>query len=266
MPTVYMTNTWQGGMNTPLRMSGGAEKRVIDSVAVERRDRAMAIIVRDHCDVLAGQLQLLLDADGTAETSFDYIYSGEPFRGREIGLELPLDAACQTLTWRRQSEWDVYPDDQIGRPQGTAKARRVSEAVGNALRGVPNGGPSWRVYPAMPEETRYRNHPKSPWPWTSDLELSEAKTWPWSLDMNDGSGTRDFASTKFHVFEARLCDAEGRGVAVFSDGRANVRAGLSKAAVLLHLWQPGEAREVPRGARLEGRFTISLAPPPLKEY
>ncbi len=179
--------------------------------------------------------------------------------GGEIGLELPLDAACQTLTWRRQSEWDVYPDDQIGRPQGTAKARRVSEAVGNALRGVPNGGPSWRVYPAMPEETRYRKHPKSPWPWTSDLELSEAKTWPWSLDMNDGSGTRDFASTKFHVFEARLCDAEGRGVAVFSDGRANVRAGLSKAAVLLHLWQPGEAREVPR-ARDWKAASRSLSP------
>jgi beta-galactosidase len=106
---------------------------------------------------------------------------------RQIGLVFTLPGDCRTLSWRRKADWNAYPDDHIGRPQGTAEAF----AKNVPLCGF--AGP--------------RTQP----------------TWSWSRDANR-YGSNDFRSTKTNVFEAALLSADGRGVRVLSDGTQHVRA------------------------------------------
>ena len=90
---------------------------------------------------------------------------------RQIGVVFGLPGECQTLSWRRKAFWSSYPDDHIGRPQGTATAFEN----GLPLSGL--AGP--RVEP----------------------------NWSWSRDGSK-HGTNDFRSTKMNVIEASLLSTD----------------------------------------------------------
>jgi hypothetical protein len=106
---------------------------------------------------------------------------------RQIGIVFGLPARCQSLFWRRKAFWSSYPNDHIGRPQGTAAAFEN----GLPLTGL--AGP--RVEP----------------------------NWSWSRDGSK-HGTNDFRSTKMNVIEASLLSTEGNGVRVLSDGSQHIRS------------------------------------------
>ncbi len=106
---------------------------------------------------------------------------------RQIGIVFDLPFECKSLSWRRKGFWSSYPDDHIGRPQGTAAAFEPDQP----LSGV--AGP------------RMEPH------------------WSWSQDASK-CGTNDFRSTKMNVLEASLISPAGNGVCVLSDGSQHVRA------------------------------------------
>lgn len=58
--------------------------------------------------------------DGRLLVDSSFTYEGKDFYAREIGLRISVPKSINTLAWNRNSEWEVYPPDHIGRPVGTA--------------------------------------------------------------------------------------------------------------------------------------------------
>ncbi|MCX5759556.1 MAG: hypothetical protein NTU83_13840, partial [Candidatus Hydrogenedentes bacterium] len=114
--------------------------RLIKSVTAEKRDHALSLRMETGYTGFDGSVEMRIDADGTIQLSYDYRYIGESMNIGEIGLRLIMDKACQEIQWRRQSEWDVYPEDHIGRPEG----RAIAAATSSASSTPPHDRP-WRI-------------------------------------------------------------------------------------------------------------------------
>jgi hypothetical protein len=69
-----------------------------------------------------GGYEIRLDRDGHAEFRYEFTNRGPDLWVRELGLKFNLPLAFQRLDWERRAEYTVYPEDHIGRPQGTALA------------------------------------------------------------------------------------------------------------------------------------------------
>ena len=126
----------------------------------------------------------LLFQNGELEIQYAFTVS-EELTPRQIGLVFSLPRACETLTWKRQGYWDVYPQDHIARLEGTVKASEGFEATSVGPRTQPSH--------------------------------------PWRLDKLP-YGNNDFCSTKHNIDHASLTDATGQGLAVKGAGRQHVRA------------------------------------------
>jgi hypothetical protein len=115
----------------------------------------------------------------------------------------------------------VFPEDQIGRTEGSAKARRAKRW----------GEERWNKRPA----------------------------WPWSLDETE-LGANDFRSMKFNVYEASLQAPGGKGVRVHADADVHVRAALAKKGVQLHLISRCRLGQIvlKPGDRLQGCYTVEI--------
>ena len=182
LPSIFMArresrNPFNPG-GLPYAQYPDAGTRTVESITVEEHGNALALIVKERFDNLEGLVELLLDEAGRASASFQYEYSGEPFDLSELGLRFLMDEQCREIAWRRETEWDVYPDDHIGRPEGRAQAR-MAQKTGEI--------------PCPP----YLSKPE----------------WPWRLDENE-YGTRDFRATKYNIYEAELVGARGSGLRV----------------------------------------------------
>lgn len=70
----------------------------------------------------AGELRFRVTPQGSLKVSYDFTYTGTDIRAREVGLQFGVPLWCDKLQWRRLGEWTVYPDDHIGRNDGTAMA------------------------------------------------------------------------------------------------------------------------------------------------
>ena len=196
--------------------------RKIDAIMVKEDDSALLLTVEDQFKDFEGSLEILLDKEGCGSITFDYVYSGDTFTVSELGLRFLLEERCQEIRWRRQTEWDVYSEDHIGRPEGHALARIDQK---------------WSLVRFPP----YLSKP----------------TWPWHLDENE-YGTRDFRSAKYHIYEAVLVAPDGSGICVNSDGTTNVRANLIKGGVQFHTLLSSPPDRIAAGNRVSGMFSIKL--------
>ena len=70
----------------------------------------------------AGEMRYRVTPQGSLRVSYDFTYTGTDTRAREIGLQFGVPLWCDKLQWRRIGEWTVYPDDHIGRNDGSAMA------------------------------------------------------------------------------------------------------------------------------------------------
>ncbi|MCX7599038.1 MAG: DUF4981 domain-containing protein [Armatimonadetes bacterium] len=170
--------------------------RVVEAVEVQELPYALEVSVRDRYAGLAGTVRWVLDRAGMGHVSADYTYTGEDFHAREVGLRFLLRPGCETLAWRRWSEWAVYPEDSISRTEGTARARRD---------------------PALGRDGE-RTPPR----------------WPWALDETE-LGTNDFRGVKMNIYEASLTADAGDGLHVSADADRHVRACLDPRGVWLHV-------------------------------
>lgn len=197
--------------------------RQIEAIDVTDRDGCVEIVVRDRYDQFAGQVTWRVDLNGVGQISYDYEYDGPDLDAREIGLKLLLRPDCDTLRWRRWSEWGTLPDDDIGRPEGIARARRDE---------------------SLPDQPDWRR-----------------PGWPWALDQTE-LGTNDFRGTKFCVYEAGLSGSSG-GVTLLAEADRHVRACLAADGVWLHLISDCRMGPIVlrAGDRLEGSFVVRIEPP-----
>jgi len=196
--------------------------RVVEAVDVREHPDGLEIVTRDRYPDVAGTIVWLIDREGLTTLRTDYTYSGHETAVREIGVRLRLPAATDRLHWRRWSEWGVFPDDSISRTEGTALA--------------------WRPGTHGPDPEGLR------------------PDWPWSQDQT-ALGTADFRSIRFHIYEAALTDAAGRGVRVLAAGDRHVRACLDPAGgAWLHVLSSCRLGQTPlkAGDRITGEFTLQL--------
>jgi len=105
---------------------------------------------------------------------------------RQVGLVFDLPRSWDTIRWRRDAPYTVYPSDHIGRATGTARAFGKKDC-----------------YEAV--------------------NLREQPLWPWSEDATEG-GLNDFRSTKENIVSYRVDDARGHGVEIMSNGKQHARS------------------------------------------
>jgi beta-galactosidase len=92
-----------------------------ESVDVEEGPDAIAFLVKGTYKEAAGWYQIKINGNGQAD--FGYEFSSQAkINPRQYGLVFYLPREFQTLTWARRGQWSVYPDNHIGRPEGTARA------------------------------------------------------------------------------------------------------------------------------------------------
>ena len=187
-----------------------------------------------------GEYTLSFANDGTITIKYAFTVTAKGrCDPRQIGVVFGLSGDCQTLAWRRQSQWSAYPDDHIGRAVGTATA---------FVEGVPFAG---LAGPRM------------------------KPSWPWSQDGNK-YGTNDFRSTKRNIFEASLTAADGRGIRILSDGKQHIRGWVAgdtvrllvaeytnegRTAVLQRAYRPAPPAQPRRQSRGRGAAGNSLSRP-----
>jgi len=184
------------------------------------------VTVAGRYDGAEGAYTMTFAPDGRVDVAYSFTVSKD-VNPRQIGLVFSLPRAYEVFSWERKGYWDVYPEDHIARLKGTARASEGFEAT--------SVGP--RMKPAH----------------------------PWRLDKLP-YGNNDFCSTKHHVIQATLANAEGRGVTI--DGRAtqHVRCWLTAEAVnfivadysnggsekFLHGFVKKEERPLKAGNKVEG--------------
>jgi hypothetical protein len=200
-----------------------AKTRVVESVTVREVAGGLELFVKDHYENFGGAVRWVIDKDGIGKISYDYSYTGDSFDSREIGIKAGFPAECDEITWRRWSEWGIFPEDSICRTEGKAKAKRDKK-----------------------------------WP---DQPANVRPNWPWSQDETE-LGIADFRSVKFHIYEASVVAPDGSGVKVEANADTHFRASVTKQRVRMHvLSQCPLAPEVLTNAtRLTGDFNLRLLP------
>ncbi len=70
----------------------------------------------------SGGFEIRMDDAGDAEFRYEFTYHGPEMWVREIGLDFELPLDFDKLRWDRKADYNYYPADHIGRPQGEAVA------------------------------------------------------------------------------------------------------------------------------------------------
>ncbi len=207
----------------------------LKGVEVDRADGALTVRIMGGYREAEGGYTLQFGGDGHVRVSYAFTAT-TAVKPRQWGVVLTAPATCDTLRWERDAQWTVYPPDHIGRPVGVARAN-----------------------------AQHRDAVEQP-----RLQM----TGPWSSDTMD-MGSNDFRSTKYHVRQVTLTNAEGGGLEVRSDGSASARAWVDGPTV--HLLVAGfhtggsdgyyagafgpERRPIAAGKTIQGSFDLALSSP-----
>jgi len=113
---------------------------------------------------------------------------------RQWGLVFTLPRNLDTLSWDRNSTWSSYGPDEIGRPNGTAKANPSASKLIEEVRKQPKR--------------------------------------PYSQDATQ-LGTNDFRSTKAHIHWAALTGSKGSILVLSPDASASTRAWVDGTSIKL---------------------------------
>jgi beta-galactosidase len=249
--TQYDFGDLDGPYRRPYAVLPDTKTRVVESVAAAEKPEGLEITVKDRYEGFAGSVRWLIDRRGMGRVAYDYTCTGPNMSAREVGLRFLLKPECDEVSWKRWSEWGVYPEDSISRTEGKAKARR---------------DPKWGDVP---------KRPLTPNNGGTDLGASQQTppelgaggqirpAWPWFLDQTE-LGTNDFRSVKFNIYEAKLSAPDGEGLRVYANADAHVRPCLDPAGVRMHiLSRCGMGPAILKtGDRIAGEYAVELTGSP----
>jgi hypothetical protein len=141
---------------------------------------------------MSALFEIRIDGQGLITTHYTL---RDPLKSaNEVGISYVLSSSIDQLSWDRKPLWSAYPNDHIGRPQGTA--RRQSRFAAQTYRHPPVG------------------------PWSEDTKDF------FLFGPNDpgGRGTNDFRSLKENIWSASCALVDGSAqVRAESDGTAAAR-------------------------------------------
>lgn len=166
---------------------------ILESESIEQTDKGVSITVRGKYG--ENPAELVYSFDNNNRLRIDYILNIFKIGNgiRQIGIGFHLPDTYNTLNWKRKSLWSIYPDDHIGRTEGTAKA----------------------FYPeTMSDYLQQRTIP----------------THGFNRDGNE-YGSNDFRSTKQNIITGRLSNGKGVVVTIESNGKQHFRAWVLPGAI-----------------------------------
>lgn len=181
---------------------------------------------------LEGTQDYIFNTDGTVTVSYDYITLAD-FRGknllRQFGLLFTLPESFDQLSWERKGLWTIYPEYDINRLKGFAKA--------------------------LPRNLKYVEAPR------------EVPAGEWKDNANK-LGTNDFKSTKDHILQASLKNDKNIEIIVQSDGSQSTCSwidGKKTRFLVAGLNGPGSCGfftgprpEFKKGDHLTGKFILGI--------
>ena len=179
---------------------------------------------------LDGAQDYVFNTDGTVTVGYDYValtgFTGKNLL-RQFGLLFTLPESFNRLSWERKGLWTTYPDWDINRLKGVARALPVDRKYVETPREIPSG--DWK-------------------------------------DNSNRLGTNDFRSTKDHILQASLKNDNGQEIRVQSDGSQNTRSWVDGGQIRLlvaGLNGPGSCRfftgprpEFKKGEHPTGKFVF----------
>jgi len=209
------------------------KNRVVTNVVVSEENENVKIVIEDSYLEAVGKQILTISTGGTINIEYFYKMNQE-INPRQIGLVFQLPSSFNRLEWSRNGFWSVYPENHIGRLNGTATTDKTVSVSGLA-------GPS------------------------------EKPTKDWLHDRT-ASGSNDFRATKRNIYKASLSNKIGSKFSVDANGFYNLRAWetLEHVKVLIVEYDnPGGERflrtygkswdkKLKRGSEIKGVFTIKL--------
>ena len=165
----------------------------ISSVKAGQTNEGVEIRVNGQYEEAVGTYTMRIDNAGQLTVQYRFAYQ-DKINPRQIGIVFNLPETCDTLAWKRMTQWTVYSPGHIGRPAGHAKAFRSAK---------------W-------PKIKYRQEPP----------------WPWALDSN-ALGTNDFRATRNNILWTSLRASNGYGLLVRSDGTQHARAWVDSNRIRL---------------------------------
>lgn len=140
----------------------------------------------------------VLSIDGSGLISTTYTVTNLPAVYDSIGVAFDIAAKADRITWNRNGLWSTYPEDQVGRNEGTAFRVR---GEGNEQYGV-----------------------KPTWAWSQD-EKNFSK---YGKDDAGQRGTADFVASKNNFNYASLILGEtGKRITAQGDGYGSVKSSVN---------------------------------------
>jgi len=226
MPTLHVLES-----NSPLRPEPERLNWRLSRLDVVPVGDDVRVTVEGAYDEFVGGYELTIAPTGEVSVASSFEYRGKGLVAREIGVRLSVPTDCDLLRWDRNGEWNVYPDDHIGRPKGEARA--------------------------------FADHPSSlppRWPWSQDNS---------PMGCNDFRSTKrhvNWASLGYVTGPAVVVVSDGSQAV-----RAMVEADRTSLHVCdwyggtgAKMWEwvhnYGAGREIRTGDRLESRVRLRLVP------
>jgi hypothetical protein len=213
----------------------------LTSLTVRPKDYETVIDVQGSLAGTLAEFKYTFDGEGTFVTEYDI--KGRPEGASELGLSFLLPADAGSLSWKRNGLHSVYPEDHIGRNEGTA------------LKVRPGTADVYRQPPA--------------WPWASDM----TDYFLFGKDHPGYGATRDFRSLKAGILwaevgfagtESRLRIESDRKQAVraevLQDGRVRLNVLDAWAYPDLGWGNDGGAKSLPSAIKGTVRFRLTSGP------
>lgn len=202
-------------------------------ISLMKPDGSVQINVTGRVENKLGGIQnYIFETDGTVSISYDYVTLVDYARNnllRQFGLLFSLPHSFDQLSWERKGLWTVYPENDINRLKGSARA--------------------------LPRDLKYVETPR------------EVPSVDWKNSANK-LGTNDFKSTKDHILSVTLKNDQNIEISVCSDGSQSARSwidGDKTQFLIAGLNGPGSCGfftgprpEFKKGDHLKGTFILKI--------
>lgn len=182
---------------TPIQGSAGREyatgidHRPSGRTVTDIRTGDSTVVIDVEYDTAKGTFTLDTSKEGV-DVKYQFTLT-DAVATREVGVAFPTIGDLTTLSWTRDGQWSVYPDDHVGRLSGTASA--------------------------FPDGTRPSNE---------GISIQSGQPWKDDTTMH---GSNDFRSTKRNVYSAALSDRNATGISTRAMGDQHVRAQVRSDSV-----------------------------------
>ena len=146
-----------------------------DGISVRTEGRYAAVTLKG-CYANGQQVQFDIKISGNGILTTDYTLTSAPETEsglKEVGISYDIPQDVESVSWLREGMYSAYPEDHIGRNEGTA--RKIRE-------GADENPDEYGVEPA--------------WPWKDDMKNYFVYS---TDDLNNGLVTNDFKAMREHI-------------------------------------------------------------------